>query len=144
MKNTAIKSLAAAALAFCALAGASPAALAQDAALKVDDAWVRSTVPSQHATGVFMRLTSVSGGRLVGVESQAAKHVEIHEMAMQDNVMKMRQVPGIALPGQISPGEHVALTLIVEDADKRQRRVPVDAVARPLNAAAAPAAGHGH
>ena len=164
MKKSAIKSLAAAAFAVCALAGAHPAALAQDAALKVDDAWVRSTVPSQHATGVFMRLTSANAGRLVGVESQAAKHVEIHEMAMQDNVMKMRQVPGIALPagqavelkpggyhvmlidlaGQISPGDHVALTLIVEDADKRQRRVPVDAVARPLNAAAAPTAGHGH
>ena len=80
MKKSAIKSLAA--LAFCALAGAHSAAFAQDAALKVDDAWVRSTVPSQHATGVFMRLTSTAPGRLVGVESQAAKHVEIHEMAM--------------------------------------------------------------
>ncbi len=164
MKQTTIKSLAAAAFAFCALAGASPAALAQDAGLKVDDAWVRSTVPNQHATGVFMRLTSAAAGRLVGVESQAAKHVEIHEMAMQDNVMKMRQVPGIALPAgqavelkpggyhvmlidlarQIAPGDHVALTLIVEDAAQQQRRVAVDAVARPLNAGAAPAAGHGH
>jgi copper(I)-binding protein len=130
----------------------------------VEDPWVRATVPSQHATGVFMRLTSAAPGRLVAVESQAAKHVEIHEMAMQDNVMKMRQVPGLDLPAgqavelkpggyhvmlidlarQIEPGEHVALTLVVEDAQRRQRRVPVDAVARPLNAAAAPAAGHGH
>ncbi|AVG40968.1 copper chaperone PCu(A)C [Achromobacter insolitus] len=164
MKKIAIKSLAAAAFAFCALAGANHVALAQDAGLKVDDAWVRATVPSQHATGVFMRLTSNAAGRLVGVESQAAKHVEIHEMAMQDNVMKMRQVPGIDLPagqpvelkpggyhvmlidlaGQIAAGDHVALTLIVEDAARNQRRVPVDAVARPLNAGAAPAAGHGH
>lgn len=162
MKTTAIKSLAA--IALCALAGAIPSAFAQDASLSVEDPWVRATVPSQHATGVFMRLTSAAPGRLVAVESQAAKHVEIHEMAMQDNVMKMRQVPGLDLPAgqavelkpggyhvmlidlarQIEPGEHVALTLVVEDVQRRQRRVPVDAVARPLNAAAAPAAGHGH
>lgn len=147
-----------------ALAGFTLPALAQDAGLAVQDPWVRATVPNQHATGVFMRLTSAQAGRLVGVESQAAKHVEVHEMAMQDNVMKMRQVAGIDLPaGQavdlkpggyhvmlidlarpISPGDHVSLTLIVEDAARQQRRVPVDAVARPLNAAAGPAAGHHH
>ena len=97
MKKISLKSLAAA-VSLCALAGVAPTALAQDAALKVDDVWVRATVPSQHATGAFMRLTSAVPGRLVAVESDAAKHVEVHEMAMQDNVMKMRQVPGIDLP----------------------------------------------
>jgi copper(I)-binding protein len=162
MKKTSIKPLAAV-FAF-ALAGIAPAALAQDAGLTVQDAWVRATVPNQHATGAFMRLTAAETGRLVGVESQAAKHVEVHEMAMQDNVMKMRQVAGIDLPAgkavelkpggyhvmlidlakPIAAGDHVALTLIVEDASRQQRRVPVDAVARPLNATAGPAGGHGH
>lgn len=142
---------------------ASAPATAQDATLKVEDAWVRATVPDQHATGVFMRLTSATPARLVGVESSAAKHVEVHEMAMQDNVMKMRQVPAIELPAgkpvelkpggyhvmlidlakQISVGDPVALTLLVQDADGKQRRVPVTATARPL-AGAAPAAGHKH
>jgi hypothetical protein len=36
----------------------------------------------------------------------------------------------------------VTLTLLVQDADGKQRRVPVTAEARPL--AAAPAAGHKH
>ena len=134
--------------------------LAQEASLKIDDPWVRATVPSQHATGVFMRLTSATPARLVAVESQAAKHAEVHEMAMQDNVMKMRQVSGIDLPagqavelkpggyhimlldlpGQIKEGDHVALTLVVEDDKHQQRRVPVNAIARPLGAAAT---GHG-
>ncbi|MGY6272557.1 copper chaperone PCu(A)C, partial [Achromobacter denitrificans] len=145
MQATTIKSLAAA-FALCAFAGA---AFAQQSSLSVDDPWVRATVPSQHATGVFMRLTSAAPARLVAVESQAAKHVEIHEMAMQDNVMKMRQVPGLDLPAgqavelkpggyhvmlidlarQISPGDHVALTLVVEDTQRQQRRIEVDAVA---------------
>ena len=81
--------------------------LAQEASLKIDDPWVRATVPSQHATGVFMRLTSATPARLVAVESQAAKHAEVHEMAMQDNVMKMRQVSGIDLPA----GQAVELCL---------------------------------
>lgn len=165
MKKISLKSLAAA-VSLCALAGVAPTALAQDAALKVDDVWVRATVPSQHATGAFMRLTSAVPGRLVAVESDAAKHVEVHEMAMQDNVMKMRQVPGIDLPAgqpvelkpggyhvmlidlarQINPGDRIPLTLVVEDAKQQQRRVPVQAEARALNAKAgpAPAAQHGH
>jgi copper(I)-binding protein len=164
MKPFSIKSLAAA-LTLCALSGFAPAALAQDAALKVEDVWVRATVPNQHATGVFMRLTSPTAGRLVAVESDAAKHVEVHEMAMQDDVMKMRQVPAIDLPAgqavelkpggyhvmlidlakQITPGDHVPLTLIVEDAKQQQHRVPVQAEARALNAKAGAApAQHGH
>nr|WP_313657337.1 copper chaperone PCu(A)C [Achromobacter ruhlandii] len=163
MKTTRFKSLAAAfALGALALAGAP--AVAQDASLKVEDAWVRATVPSQHATGVFMRLTSPTAARLVGVESDAARHVEVHEMAMQDNVMKMRQVSAIDLPAgkpvelkpggyhvmlidlarQISAGDPVALTLLVQDADGKQRRVPVTAEARPLSAASAPAGEHKH
>ena len=84
------KPLAALALCTLALSAAAPS-LAQEASLKIDDPWVRATVPSQHATGVFMRLTSATPARLVAVESQAAKHAEVHEMAMQDNVMKMRR-----------------------------------------------------
>ena len=158
-----LKSLAAA-ITLTALAGFAPAALAQDA-VKAEDVWVRATVPSQHATGVFMQLTSPTPGRLVAVESDAAKHVEVHEMAMQNDVMKMRQVAGIDLPAgqkvelkpggyhvmlidlarQITPGDHVALTLIVEDAQQQQHRVPVTAEARALNAKAGAApASHGH
>ncbi len=163
MKKTAFSSLAAV-FALSALTLTAAPALAQDAALKVEDAWVRATVPSQHATGVFMRLTSAAPARLVAVESTVAKHTEVHEMAMQDDVMKMRQVAAIDLPAgqpvdlkpggyhvmlidladQVKVGDAVALTLVVEDANHQQRRVPVTAVARPLAAAATPAAGHGH
>lgn len=136
-----------------------------NAPVKVEDAWVRATVPNQHATGVFMRLTSPEAGRLIAVESDAAKHVEVHEMAMQDDVMKMRQVPAIALPAgqpvelkpggyhvmlidlarQITPGDHIDVTLIVEDAKQQQHRVPVSVEARALNAKAGEApAKHGH
>lgn len=165
MKTTAFtfKSLTAA-FALSALALAQSPALAQDADLKVEGAWIRATVPNQHATGVFMRLTSNTPARLVGVQSDAAKHIEIHEMTMRDNVMKMRQVPAIDLPAdqpvelkpggyhvmlidlsrQISAGDTVALTLLVENTGGQPRRVPVTAVARPLAAIVDHDHDHGH
>jgi copper(I)-binding protein len=65
--------------------------------VKVDDAWVRGTVAQQKATGAFMRLTPEKNARLVAASSPVAGVVEIHEMAMENDVMKMRQIPGLDL-----------------------------------------------
>jgi copper(I)-binding protein len=133
---------------------AATTAQAQSAApVTVKDAWVRATVPSQKTTGAFMQLTSPEGTRLVEARSSAAGVVEIHEMAMVDNVMKMRAVPGVDLPpgktvelksggyhmmlmdlkSQVRAGDSVPLTLVFEGKDKKRQTVEVKAVARPLN-----------
>jgi periplasmic copper chaperone A len=78
------------------------AALAQ---VEVRSAWARSAVPGQTGTGAFMTITSKDGARLVGAASAVAGVVEIHEMAMEKNVMKMRAVAGLDLP----PGQEVQL-----------------------------------
>ena len=65
--------------------------------VKVEDAWVRGTVSTQKATGAFMRLTPSANARLVEAQSPVAGVVEIHEMAMEKDVMKMRQIPGLDL-----------------------------------------------
>jgi copper(I)-binding protein len=61
---------------------------------------VRGTVPGQKGTGAFMQLTSRPD--LVGVASPAAKVVEIHEMAQDGNVMRMRAVDKIVLAARRS------------------------------------------
>ena len=71
-------------------------ALAQT--VKVEEPWVRGTVAQQKATGAFMRLTADKNARLVAVSSPVAGVVEIHEMAMEKDVMKMRAIPGLDLP----------------------------------------------
>ncbi len=121
------------------LLAVSAAAWAQTT-VKVQDAWVRGTVATQQATGAFMRLTADKAARLVGVESPAAGAVEMHEMSMDKNVMRMRQISGIDLaPGSsvelkpgglhlmlldlkapLKAGDSVALTLIFEDAAKQR------------------------
>ena len=132
-------------------AGSAPAAFAQ---VTVKDPWVRATVPQQKTTGVFLQITSAKDARLVEARSPAANVVELHEMTMVDNVMKMRAVPGLALPAgkvvelkpggyhvmvdlkqQIKDGDRVPLTLVIEGKDHKRETVEVNAVARPLAAA---------
>lgn len=128
---------------------AAPAANAQVA---IDAPWVRASVPRQPATGAFMRLTAARDLRLVGARSPAAEQVEVHEMAMQGQMMRMRQVAALDLPKgravalapggyhlmliglqrPLRAGEKVALTLLLEDADGKRSEQQVQAEVRPL------------
>ena len=129
------------------------APLATQAQLTVNEPWVRATVASQKATGAFMQLSSPANTRLVAAKSSVANVVEIHEMAMVGDMMKMRAIPGIDVPagkavelkpggyhvmlidlkGQIKAGDTVPITLVFEGADKKQQTVEIKAPARPLN-----------
>lgn len=82
--------------------------------VEVKDAWARATVQGQMATGAFMKLTAKEGSRLVAASSPVAGVTEVHEMAMDNNIMKMRAVPGLDLPAgkavELKPGGyHVML-----------------------------------
>lgn len=118
--------------------------------------WVRGTVAQQKATGAFMQLTSAQGGRLVSASSPAAGVVEIHEMAMEGSVMRMRAVAGLDLPAgkpvELKPGgyhvmlmdlkaplqdgETVPLTLVIEGKDGKKETLEVKAPVKPLGGAA--------
>jgi copper(I)-binding protein len=151
------------ALRFLALAAALFAVPAH-AQVTVNDAWVRATVPQQKATGAFMQLQSARDSRLVSASSPLTPNVEVHEMTMQDNVMRMRQVPAVELPAgktvdlkpggyhimlmnlaqPVKEGDTVPLTLVFEGRDGQRETVDVQAPVRPLNSSSAPAAHGGH
>ncbi len=140
----------------------SATAMAQ---VTVKDAWVRATVAQQKATGAFMQLQSAQDTRLVAAQSPVAGVVEVHEMAMEGGVMKMRAVPALPLPagkavelkpggfhvmlmdlkGQIKEGDSVPVSLVFEGKDGKRQTLEVKATARTL---AQPAMkhdqGHGH
>ena len=139
--------------------------------VEVKDAWVRTTVPGQKATGAFMKVTAKEGSKLVGASSPVAGVTEVHEMKMEGDVMKMRAVAGgLDLPAgktvELKPGGYhvmlmdlkaplakdstVPLTLVFKDAkgveSKVELKVPVAAVAPGAPAAKAgdmPAMDHG-
>ena len=126
--------------------------------VEVKGAWARATVQGQMATGAFMKLTAREGTRLVSASSPVAGVTEVHEMSMDNGVMKMRAIPGLDLPAgkavELKPGGYhvmlmdlkaplqkdttIPLTLVFKDAKgvetKTELKVPVNS--------AAPMAGH--
>jgi len=148
---------AAAVMTFCA-----GSAFAQ-ANVSVKDAWVRATVPQQKATGAFMQLQATSDSKFVSASSPLTPNVEVHEMAMQGDVMRMRQVQSVELPAgkqvdlkpggyhlmllnlkaQVKEGDTVPFTLVFEGKDGKRETVEVKAPVKALGSPAKPShAGH--
>ncbi len=138
--------------AFTALVAISLAAHAQGGAqIDVQSAWARPTVAGQMGTGAFMRLTSKDGARVIGASSAVAGMVEIHEMKMDGNVMRMRPIAGLDLPPgstvELTPGGHhmmlmdlkrplavgekIKVELRLETRDKKLVTQPVEIEIRP-------------
>ena len=134
-------------------------AAAAHADVTAKDPWVRATVAQQKATGLFAKITSAAGGRLVSAASPAAGIVEIHEMSMDGNVMKMRALPkGLELPAgktvelkpggyhvmlmdlkqQLKAGDTVPVTLQVEGKDGRKESLELKVPVKALTAAPEP------
>lgn len=123
----------------------------------VHDVWVRGTVAGQAATGAFMELKASENSALLGVSSPVAGSAEVHEMSMDNGVMKMRALPKLDLPAgktvalkpgsyhimlmdlkqPLKKGDSVPLTLKVEGKDKKTSTLEVKAEVRELTAPAA-------
>jgi len=134
------------------------AAFGVQAQTTVKDPWVRGTVAGQKATGMFGQIVSASGGKLVSASSPVAGVVEVHEMVMDGNVMKMRAVTGLELPAgkavelkpggyhvmlmdlkqELKAGESVPVTLVIEGAGGKRESVEIKAPVKAL------ADGSGH
>ena len=147
-----------------ALAAIAVFTLPAHAQVTVKDPWVRATVSQQKATGAFMQITSAQDARLVEAKSPVAGVVEVHEMSMEKDVMKMRAIPELALPAgkavelkpggyhvmlmdlkqQMKEGGTVPLTLVIEGKDKKRSTVEVKASIKPLTTAAPAKMDHQH
>jgi len=133
----------------------STAAFAQSQSqsqLQVSDPWIRATVPAQKATGAFMQLKAAKATRLLAASSPAAGRVEIHQMEMQGQTMRMHAVDGIDLPAgqavnlasggyhimlldlkrQLKEGEQVPMTLTLQGADGKRDSVNLTVPVKPL------------
>ena len=125
-------------------------ATAAHAQVTVDKPWVRATVAQQTTTAAYLSITSARDGRLVDASSPVATAVEVHEMKMDGDLMKMRSVAALPLPAgkavemksggyhmmlmglkaPIRPGDVVPIKLVVEDAQGKRETVDVKATAR--------------
>jgi periplasmic copper chaperone A len=127
----------------------------------VKEPWVRATVPQQKASGMFAQITSTAGGKLVSATSPVAGIVEIHEMKMDGDTMRMRAIDALELPAgkavdlkpgghhvmlidlkqQLKAGDTVPITLVIQNAAGQRETLEVKAAVRSMNASAG---GHGH
>jgi len=119
--------------------------------VSVTDVWARATMPGQKVSGAYMRIQSDVDARLVSASSPAVPRVEVHEMKMDGDVMRMREVKAIDLPKgktvslepggfhimlmnlpkPIAAGDMIPLTLVIESGGTRQT-VEVKAEARAI------------
>ena len=128
--------------------------------IDLQDAWVRGTVAAQKASGAYMHITAAEDVRLISASSPVAEVTELHEMTVENDVMKMRRIESLDIPAgstvefkpqghhimlmglkhALSEGTSIALTLTFERADGSALIKEVDAPVRPLNAT--PGGGH--
>lgn len=139
------------------LAAVHPAHGQPAPAVEVEQPWARPTAPRQSVGAAYMRLRSPGGDRLLGGSSPAAGRVEVHEMRMDGDVMRMREREALDLPAgevvtlapgglhvmlidlaaPLAAGQRVPLLLRFERGGEQRVEVVVG------SGAAAPA-GHGH
>jgi copper(I)-binding protein len=143
----------------CACLSASVFAQSKDG-LQIEKPWARATVPGAAVGGGYLviRNNGATGDRLIGVSSPVSARVEIHEMAMEKDIMRMRQVKGVDVPAKkavefkpggfhlmfielkapLKQGEKVPVTLRFEKAGEVKTEFPVEA----MNAAMPAGPGH--
>jgi copper(I)-binding protein len=134
--------------------------------IQVEGAWARATAPGQEMAGIDFSITSKHAAKLLGVSSPASRTVEMHSMAHEKGVMKMREVKDIELPAgkrvelgasgyhlmlvglkaPLKAGEDIPLTLTIKVAKNPAVKVETRAEVRPLTATstAKPEDGHKH
>lgn len=150
--------------------GAAVAAIAISAAaqahefkagqITIGHPYARASVPGQVAGGGYLSLDNqgTSGDRLLSASADVSQSVQLHSMAMDGDVMRMRQVEGIELPAgkkvELKPGglhimfiglkaplkagDKFPLTLKFERAGEVKVQVSVEA------GSTAPASAHEH
>ncbi|MCF4173725.1 copper chaperone PCu(A)C [Vibrio sp. McD22-P3] len=102
------------------------------AAIDVNDAYARATPPNATTSAVFATIENTSDKDRVIVEaaSQASSVVELHDVIMDGDVMKMRQVKSITVPanGQtiLKPGSLHIMLLDVEKPMKEGETINVE------------------
>jgi copper(I)-binding protein len=134
------------------LVGMAQAQTAKVGGVQIENAYTRATVPGQMAAGGFMKIENKGAAdQLISASSPVAGEVQLHEMAMDGNVMKMRQVKDIVVPAggavelkpgglhlmfmnikaPLTAGETVPVKLKFAKAGEVEVKMPVNAMGNP-------------
>lgn len=129
---TLLKSLLSASLVSIALINGAMAAEVAIGDITVSNAWTRATPPNAMAGGGFLVITNkgASDDKLVAATAPITDRTELHEMAVIDGVMKMRQMEsGIPVPAgatvELKPGGLHVMFMGIKQPLKEGETLPV-------------------
>ncbi|HEY2610975.1 MAG TPA: copper chaperone PCu(A)C [Reyranella sp.] len=104
-------------------------------AIEIGQPWTRATPPTAESGGGYLVLknTGTTPDRLIAVKSPAADKVEIHEMKMDGNIMRMREVEkGIEIPPgatvELKPGGFHVMFMGLKAPFAKEAKVPLTLV----------------
>ena len=104
-------------------------------AIEIGQPWSRATPPTAESGGGYLVLknTGTTPDRLIAVKSPAADRVEIHEMKMDGNIMRMREVEkGIEIPPgatvELKPGGFHVMFMGLKAPFAKEAKVPLTLV----------------
>jgi periplasmic copper chaperone A len=113
----------------------SGSSLARDytqGSIVISDPWSRATPPSAMSGAGYLTLTNKGSepDRLIAASSPAAGRVEVHEMTMNGNVMRMRELEkGLEIPAgatvKLAPGGYHLMMTGLKGPFTKGARVPV-------------------
>ena len=114
-------------LLFCAVSACGREQATPD--LKVSSGWARETVTGQKTGAAYLTIVNNGAGsdRLIGLSSEAARHVMLHSTSIEDGVARMRHMhEGLEIPSkaavELTPGRtHIMLEGLKEPLQRGQR-----------------------
>ena len=103
--------------------------------IEITTPWTRATPPSARTGGGFMTITNKGtvADRLVSARSNASDKVEVHEMQMDGNVMRMRELAkGLEIPPgatvMLKPGSYHIMFMELKTPFAKDAKVPMTLV----------------
>jgi len=109
--------------------------VADGASVVVEDTWIRQPPEAAPVAGGYMvlRNSGAQDDRLIAVRSEVARNVEIHEMVMEGDMMKMREMAdGLAVPAgetvMLKPGGFHLMLMEPEAGLVAGKRIPLTLV----------------
>lgn len=103
--------------------------------LEIGNPWTRATPPSAQSGGGFLTITNkgTTPDRLVAVRSTASNKAEIHEMKMDGNVMRMRELEkGLEIPPgatvELKPGSYHLMFMGLKAPFAKDAKIPATLV----------------
>jgi len=106
-------------------------AFAADATLRVDDPYIRLVPPGTTTTGAFMTIHNAGNAerKLVKATSPVSDTVQLHTHINDNGVMKMREIPDIAVPAggkvELKPGSYHIMLIEMKSELKEGDHVPI-------------------